>query len=104
MLTDRDVLGRSSLREDGTVVVPDGVLVDDAMTPHPLETCEASTPVSDLARIMTEKKIDAIPVVRGLHLIGLVTSTDLLELLIDREEARAVPFDYRLLEGSSAYA
>ena len=104
MLSDRDILTRGSLHKDGTLHVPQTLVVGEAMTATPLETCEASTSVSDLARIMVEKKIDAIPVVRGLHLVGLVTTSDLLELLIEREEARPLPFDFRLLDGSSAYA
>jgi hypothetical protein len=32
------------------------------------------------------------------HLVGLVTSTDLLLLLIDLESARALPYDFRLEE------
>jgi CBS domain-containing protein len=47
---------------------------------------------------MAEEKIDAIPVVRGLHLVGLVTSTDLLRLLVQRDEARPLPFNFRLVE------
>lgn len=98
MLSDRDVLVRGILGKDGKLEVPEGILAGEAMTPPPLHTCEPSTDVVDLARLMTEEKIDAVPVVRGLHLIGLVTSTDLIQLLIRQDEARPLPFDFHLVE------
>jgi len=104
MLSDRDVLVHGKLAGNGAFQVPDKLIVADAMTPVPLETCEASTSVSDLAKVMIEKKIDAVPVVRGLHLVGLVTTTDLIELLIERDEARPLPFDFRLHEDGKPYA
>lgn len=104
MLSDRDVLARGTLDEHGVLHVPKKLIVGEAMTPVPLKTCETSTSVSDLARIMTEDKIDAIPIVRGLHLVGLVTSSDLIELLIERDEARPLPFDFRVIDDPRAYA
>ena len=52
---------------------------------------------------MTEKKIDAVPVVDGANqLVGLVTSTDLLLLLISREEAKIpLPFVFELEQHSA---
>ena len=100
ILSDRDVLVRSSLGADGNVVVPKG-LVAVAMTASPV-TCVPSTPVSQLVRLMTERKIDAIPVISGEgRLVGLVTSTDILLLLIDFEEARPLPFEFRLREAAA---
>lgn len=100
ILSDRDVLVRSSLGPDGNVVVPKG-LVAVAMTASPV-TCLPSTPVAQLVRLMTECKIDAIPVAVGEgRLVGLVTSTDLLLLLVDFEEARPLPFEFRLVEAAA---
>ncbi len=100
ILSDRDVLLRSSLGPNGNVVVPKG-LVAVAMTASPV-TCVPSTPVAQLVRLMTERKIDAIPVITGdERLVGLVTSTDLLLLLIDFEEARPLPFEFRLREAAA---
>lgn len=104
MLSDRDVLVHARTGDAGALHVPAKVLVAEAMSHVPLETCEASTSVGELAKTMTEKKIDAIPVVRGLRLVGLVTSTDLLYLLIERDEARPLPFDFRLFEDDRPYA
>jgi acetoin utilization protein AcuB len=97
MLSDRDILTRGTLEKDGSLHLATNLIVGEAMTPVPLTTCEASTDVADLVRLMTERKIDAIPVVRGLHLEGLVTSTDLLLLLLHRDEIRPLPFKFDLV-------
>ena len=73
--------------EGGTISVPDMRAVE-AATPWP-HVCESNTHVCDLVRLMTEKKIDAVPIVDAANqLVGLVTSTDLLLLLISLEEAK----------------
>jgi CBS domain-containing protein len=99
ILSDRDVLVRATV-ENGTVTVPD-TPVSEAATPWP-HVCEPDTDVCDLVRLMTEKKIDAVPVVDGANqLVGLVTSTDLLLLIISREEAKIpLPFVFELEQHS----
>ena len=107
MLSDRDVLARGTMGKDGALHVAPHVIVGEAMTPTPLETCEPEADVAALARTMTEKKIDAIPVVKGLRLVGLVTSTDLLSLLLeDRGERKTepLPFEFRLVEDPRVFA
>lgn len=104
MLSDRDVLARGTTSADGTFHVPAHVVVGAVMTPTPLETCEASADVETLVRTMAAKKIDAIPVVQGLRLVGLVTSSDLLSLLIDRGEPEPLPFEFRIIEDPRAFA
>ena len=104
MLSDRDVLIQATHDQEGVPYLRPTLTVADAMTPTPVETCEATTDISDIAQTMVAHKIDAVPVVRGLHLIGLVTSTDLLQLLIDRKEARQLPFEFRLIDDPRAYA
>lgn len=102
ILSDRDVLVRASLGPNGEVIVPKD-LVGVAMTASPA-TCLPTTPIADLVRVMTERKIDAMPVVAGEddgRLVGLVTSTDLLLLLVDFNEARPLPFDFRLSEAAA---
>ena len=86
VLSDRDVLARSTMTKSGHLEVPTDVVVGEAMTHTPLATCEVDTDIRELVQVMTERKIDAIPVVRGLKLVGLVTSTDLLLLLLDKDE------------------
>jgi CBS domain-containing membrane protein len=107
MLSDRDVLARGKRLADGNLHIDSEILVGAAMTPLPLDTCEATDDITELARTMIERRIEAVPVVRGLRLIGLVTSTDLLEVLVqrgDRQESDPLPFEFRLVEDPRAYA
>lgn len=100
ILSDRDVLLRARQTDDGMLIVPT-VAVATAMTPAPV-TCEPSTDVTTIVRVMTERKFDALPVVSPSGaLVGLVTSTDLLLLLLDRDEAQPLPFSYRVSEGTA---
>jgi acetoin utilization protein AcuB len=100
IVSDRDVLLAASTNDAGDVVVP-AIPVGAVMTPSPI-TCEPSTSVADLARIMTERKIDAVPVLGPSgRLVGLVTSTDLLLLLIGQDAARPLPFEFEVEEGAT---
>ncbi|MBS2019546.1 MAG: CBS domain-containing protein [Deltaproteobacteria bacterium] len=98
MLSDRDVMIRSTMTEDGVLVPAPDLIVGEAMTTTPLVSCEPQTDVRELVRIMIGQKIDAIPVVHGLRLVGLVTSTDLLALLLGQPEPLTIPFDFRLVD------
>jgi acetoin utilization protein AcuB len=102
ILSDRDILLRSTL-EAGEVVVPD-TTVGAAATPAPY-VCEPHTDVCDLVRMMTGEKIDAVPVVDDAkRLVGLVTSTDLMLLLIRLDEAKVpLPFQFELKEHSAVF-
>jgi len=93
ILSDRDVLIRS--RPGDVPVSP----VGEAMSPAPF-VCRPDTDVTDLVRLMTEEKIDAVPVVDAAdRLVGLVTSTDLMLLLIQLDEAKTpLPFEFELHE------
>jgi acetoin utilization protein AcuB len=87
ILSDRDLLER----READVSVTCG----EAMTPAPI-TCSPDTSVSRVAALMLEHKIDSVPVVDGGQLVGLVTSSDLLELLVERDQAQVLPIDFRL--------
>ncbi len=90
ILSDRDLLKRAP-----------GTSCGAAMTPAPV-TCLPSTSVSQVAKLMLEHKIDSIPIVsHSGSLTGLVTSTDLLGLLTDLDEAQMLPFDFRLRRAAS---
>lgn len=85
ILSDRDLLKHAA---DATC--------GQAMTPAPV-TCSPDASVGRVASLMLEYKIDSIPVVSvSGTLIGLVTSTDLLGLLVDRAQAQVLPFQFKL--------
>ncbi len=95
IVSDRDILLRTDIDDDGRAVAD--VFVADAMSLCPL-TATPDTSVSSLAATMVEHKIDAIPILGPSdRLVGLVTSTDLLTLLIDdNREKKTLPFRFLL--------
>jgi len=101
IVSDRDLRLHATLEGDEPTFP--GKIAAEVMTAA-LVTCQPETSVSDVVRRMTERKVDAIPVVDlEERLIGLVTTTDLLLLLIDWDEAK-LPFDWELLDHSLASA
>ena len=85
IISDRDLLKH-----------PPGTSCGAAMTPAPV-SCLSNASVSQVAELMLEHKIDSIPIVSvSGSLIELVTSTDLLGLLVDRAQAQVLPFDFKL--------
>lgn len=84
ILSDRDILLFSGWRE-GKIFVPK-VAVDTVMSRFPL-TCRPDTKLADVAWIMAEQKLDAMPVTdfRG-RVIGIVTSTDLVKTFMNEGE------------------
>jgi acetoin utilization protein AcuB len=87
ILSDRDVLLR--VGHDGDGFVYPKLQVRDVMTPSPI-TAGKHTPVAQLASLMLEHKIDAVPIVaRENELLGLVTSSDLLKRVADASAGTA---------------
>ena len=85
ILSDRDLLTH-----------PRDATCREAMTPAPV-TCSPGASVSRIAGLMLEHRFDSIPIVDvSGRLVGMVTSTDLLGLLIDRAEAQLLPFDFTI--------
>lgn len=60
-----------------------GQTVADIYT-RDVETVTPSTPVSDVADIMSSKKIHAVPVVEGSKVVGVVARIDLIRTMIGR--------------------
>ncbi len=96
VLSDRDVLvytegsGRNAKLADRSV--------RETMSKKPITSC-AGDSISHIAGLMVENKIDCVPVVEDgdNELIGMITSTDLLELLREKEildVSRSVPWSY----------
>jgi CBS domain-containing protein len=53
------------------------MLASDIMS-HPVVTVAPDTPVAELARIMVEKRVSAVPVMDGEVMVGILTEGDLL--------------------------
>ena len=60
----------------------ESVLVRDIMTPE-IYSVEETAPVSELARMMSEGHLRRVLVTRGPKVAGIVSASDLLQLLID---------------------
>jgi acetoin utilization protein AcuB len=90
ILSDRDLLKH-----------PPDASCGEAMTPAPV-TCPPAAPVSQVAALMLEHKVDSIPIV-GFSgtLVGLVTSSDLIGLLVERAAAEVLPFDFTIRVAAS---
>jgi CBS domain-containing protein len=85
ILSDRDLVKHA----------PDATC-GQAMTRAPV-TCSQDASVGRVAALMLEHKIDSIPIVSvSGTLVGLVTSTDLLGLLVDRAQAQVLPFEFEV--------
>lgn len=57
--------------------------VADAMTKDPV-TCQAGDSIADVAGIMRSNKVGGIPVIEEGRLVGIVTETDLISLLMTK--------------------
>ena len=106
ILSDRDVLLYTLAEGAGSHQVSERT-VEDVMTKNPI-TCSPSDSVSHIAGLMIDNKIDCVPItdVNVSGILGLVTSTDLLDLLRERdllEVSRGVPWSYAVrMFGSDA--
>ena len=75
MLSDRDILVYNP--ESGSL--PE-TPVRECMTTT-LVTCKSDVSIRDAATLMVYHQIDSLPVMDGKNLVGLITSTDILELV-----------------------
>ncbi len=95
IVSDRDLL-RAAKRVKRRLDLPDKP-VSEIMTRRPV-TAGPKAKVSDLAHLMVDEKIDAIPITKADRaLVGLVTSSDLMLLLTDfTRPADALPFAFNV--------
>jgi acetoin utilization protein AcuB len=56
--------------------------IGEVMTPKPI-TIAPDVPVDEAARVLRAHKIDALPVIDNKQLLGIVTSTDILDAFVD---------------------
>ena len=98
IVSDRDVLMHLRQGDDGDWEVPE-MSVGDVMTAKPL-TCSPADTISHVATVMMENKIDSVPVLEDDgSLVGLITSSDLIELLKEKDvldSSRTIPWSYQI--------
>lgn len=51
-------------------------------------TVEPETPIAEAAHLLLNRRIGALPVLKGGEVVGIISETDMLRALIDLEEAR----------------
>jgi acetoin utilization protein AcuB len=65
------------------------ILVKDVMSKNVLTVSE-DTPIEAAARLMADNKIGGMPVMRGEHIVGMITETDLFKVLLELMGAREI--------------
>jgi len=80
IVSERDVVRH--LHSEGTVV--DNTV--DAIMTSVVATCEEDTPLDDLMKVMTDRRIRHVPVVRGDKLVGIISIGDVVKHRIDQLE------------------
>lgn len=91
IVTDRDLrdafpsLATEIERPADARQVTERMHVEDVMSRSPVTVTEADG-IEAAATLMRRERIGALPVVRGDHLVGILTRTDLLGALIDLGE------------------
>jgi len=106
IITEGDLMRRSELgaqalapierrlKEDqaGAYVKSHSWKVADVMTSHPAKVDE-ETPLPQIAALMVERGIKRVPVMRGEHLVGIVSRAELLRVLITAQFDATAPGD-----------
>ena len=100
ILSDRDML--LFAKPGYGYLFPDGRCVRDVMAQEVIKVSPDAS-LDEVAKIMLELRIDAVPILRSDgHIMGVVTATDLIQLIADRTfEPPRVPLSN---DSSGAYA
>lgn len=92
IITENDILkaypsSATSLAVWEITALLEKITVKDIMKKD-VETVQEDTPIEDAARIIADKKISALPVLRGTELVGIITETDLFRIMLEMLGAR----------------
>jgi acetoin utilization protein AcuB len=87
IITDRDIRQASpsstaGISSDRTAAFLAKIRVEEAMVAH-VRTVSPYTTVEEAARLMIEHKIGCLPVTEASRLVGIITETDILGVLVD---------------------
>jgi CBS domain-containing protein len=88
IVSERDVVRH--LHNDRTVI---NNVVSAIMTAD-VETCDPQTPLDDLMKVMTERRIRHVPVVEGGRLSGIISIGDVVKHRIDQLEFERDQLDH----------
>ena len=85
LLSERDLMGAATatifgLKQKTKSALLKSVTVKDVMKKK-IVTVKPDTPIKETARLMKEKRIGCVPVISEGHLVGLVTTTDILRFV-----------------------
>ncbi|GAA4370637.1 CBS domain-containing protein [Nocardioides caricicola] len=93
IVSERDVVRH--LHRDGTVI---NNSVSAIMTTS-VQTCDEDTPVDELMKTMTDRRIRHVPVVRGDVLVGIISIGDVVKHRIDQLEFERDQLDSYVHQG-----
>lgn len=96
IISDRDVLLHTVSCGESTVVAK--IATAEAMSKQVI-TCHESSKIGEVAATMLERKIDCLPVVSGGELVGMITSSDLMEILCSSSSGlchQVIPLHYKV--------
>lgn len=65
------------------LISKDGETVADIMTPRVITVAE-QTPVDEIAQILTSNRFKRVPVVRGGHVVGIVSRANIVRMMASR--------------------
>ncbi|HVB23385.1 MAG TPA: CBS domain-containing protein [Ktedonobacteraceae bacterium] len=80
--TEQKIIGMVTEADIISKVHREGLLVSDIMS-HEVIAVVESTPVGEIAMLLTERKIKRVPVVQGDKLIGIVSRGDIVNAVAE---------------------
>lgn len=90
IVSEGDILLNCQASKKQCIEISSDILVQDIMTTDVI-TCYPSTPLADVAATMIACKIDCLPVVIDQKMIGIISTTDILDLYCVNEEMNGHP-------------
>lgn len=76
-----NTFGTADFEVDEAIV--DMLSIEQVMK-HKPRVVQSSDPIKDVAEILTNEEFHALPVVEGVKLVGMVTTTDIIKFLLNK--------------------
>ena len=90
ILSDRDLRSPEVPGRWHAIPWADSLAVESVMS-SPVMVLSPDAALSDAARLMHDERIDCAPVVEDETIVGIITSSDLLQILANEERSSPVP-------------